>query len=227
MKQANRRRTQQERRAESEQKLLEATAQLIVERGFGQLSLTAIGQRAGYSHALVNHLFGTKSALIDRLNDTVDELYRSQIPQSLAGKEGVDAVVAFTETYLALVTSSDPIARVHVVLWAQAVAGAPELRDSRVEWDRHFRKGVAEVIARATGGRSTDTYCKTTAFVIVGMLRGVAMQQLLDPAAASLPAAINRVADAVRGLLSSSKALSSTTPRAPTRRDSSPTIIRK
>ncbi|MDT7769307.1 MAG: hypothetical protein QOI30_2317 [Mycobacterium sp.] len=49
MNQASRRRPQQERRAVSEQKLLAATAGLIVERGFGQLSLTAIGQRAGYS----------------------------------------------------------------------------------------------------------------------------------------------------------------------------------
>lgn len=130
MKQPTRRRTQQERRAESERKLLEATAELIVERGFGQLSLTAIGQRAGCSHALVNHLFGTKAVLIERLNDTVDDLYRSRIPVAIEHKEGIDAVVAFVETYLLLVTSSDPIARVHVVLWAQAVAGAPDLRTS-------------------------------------------------------------------------------------------------
>jgi AcrR family transcriptional regulator len=181
---------------------LEATAQLIVERGFGQLSLTAIGQRAGYSHALVNHLFGTKAALIERLNDTVDELYRSHMPPPVGRREGVEAVVAFVETYLALVTSSDPMARVHVVLWAQAVAGAPDLRDSRVEWDRYFRKGVAEIIARATGRSRIDNYCKTNAFVIVGLLRGIALQQLLDPAAVPLPAAVERVADAVRGMLS-------------------------
>jgi AcrR family transcriptional regulator len=36
MSPVRRRRTQQERRAESEQKLLAATAELIVERGFGQ-----------------------------------------------------------------------------------------------------------------------------------------------------------------------------------------------
>jgi AcrR family transcriptional regulator len=76
MSQVRRRRTQPERRAESEQRLPPATAELIVERGFGQLSLSAIGERAGYSHALVNHLFGTKAALIERLNDIVDELYR-------------------------------------------------------------------------------------------------------------------------------------------------------
>jgi AcrR family transcriptional regulator len=208
MKQPTRRRTQQERRAESERKLLEATAELIVERGFGQLSLTAIGQRAGCSHALVNHLFGTKAVLIERLNDAVDDLYRSRIPVAIEHKEGIDAVVAFVETYLLLVTSSDPIARVHVVLWAQAVAGAPDLRTSRIDWDRHFRNGVADVIARATRKSRVDTYCKTSAFVLVGMLRGVAMQQILDPTAMSLPAAIERVTEAVRGLLSSHKAAS-------------------
>jgi AcrR family transcriptional regulator len=202
MEQRRRRRTQQERRAESEQKLLEATAELVVERGFNQLSLNAIGERAGYSHALVTHLFGTKAALIERLNGMVDELYRSRIEPAVGEKEGLAGVAAFVETYLGLVTSGDPIARVHVVLWAQAVAGAPELRESRIEWDRHFRAGVAELVARASGRSTVDTDCETTAFVIVGLLRCVAMQQLLDPASVSLPAAIDRVIDAVRGLLS-------------------------
>jgi AcrR family transcriptional regulator len=55
-----RRRSQRERRTDSEHKLLRATAELIVEHGLGSLSLAAIGQRAGTSHSLVNHLFGTR-----------------------------------------------------------------------------------------------------------------------------------------------------------------------
>jgi AcrR family transcriptional regulator len=39
------RRTQQERRADSERKLLDATAALIVERGYGQLSSTALNAK--------------------------------------------------------------------------------------------------------------------------------------------------------------------------------------
>lgn len=202
MTEAKKRRTQTERRADSEQKLLTATADVIVERGFGQLSLTAIGERAGYSHALVTHLFGTKAALIERLNDIVDEMYRSRVEPALAGTQGIGSVEAFVETYLGMVTSSDPMARVHVVLWAQAVAGAPELRASRSEWDRHFRAGVAELVARATDRPAVDADCQETALVIVGLLRGVAMQHLLDPSAVSMRAATDRVVRAVRGLLS-------------------------
>jgi AcrR family transcriptional regulator len=200
------RRTQRQRRAESEQKLLEATAQLIVERGFNDLSLAAIGKRAGCSHALVNHLFGTKAVLIERLSDNVDELYRKHIPVAVENKQGVDAVVALATAYLTLVTSDDPMARVHVVLWAQAVAGTSDLRDSRIAWDRYFRRGVAEVIARATNMPSAEPYCESTALVIVGLLRGVAMQHLFDPTAVTLPTATERVSEAVRGLLAAAAA---------------------
>jgi AcrR family transcriptional regulator len=203
MDQVRRRRTQQERRAESEQRLLAATAELIVERGFAQLSLSAIGERAGCSHALVTHLFGTKAALLEQLNGIVDDLYVTQIEPALAGQAGPDSVAAFVRAYLGLVTSGDPMARVQVVLWAQAFAATPELRASRVEWDRHFRTGVAELVSRALGKPGIDTESETTAFVIVGLLRGVAMQQLVDPTSVSVPASVDRVVDAVRGLLAS------------------------
>jgi hypothetical protein len=45
---------------------------------------------------------------------------------------------------------------VHVLLWAQAVAGESDLRDSRIQWDRHFRQGLSNVIARATGKQRAD-----------------------------------------------------------------------
>jgi hypothetical protein len=110
-------------------------------------------------------------------------------------------VEAFVRAYLSLVTSDDSMARVQVVLWAQAIAGAPELRASRIDWDRHFRAEVAELIARATGKAKVDKGCRTTSFILVGLLRCVAMQQLLDPASVRLPAAVGGVMAAVNGLL--------------------------
>ncbi|WP_068274130.1 TetR/AcrR family transcriptional regulator [Aldersonia kunmingensis] len=203
MSEVSLRRTQRERRADSEQRLLNATAELIVERGFDQLSLVAIGERAGCSHALVNHLFGTKAALIERLNDAVDDLYRARVDRAIAGKDGAACLLAFVGIYLQLVTSSDPLARVHVVLCAQAVAGSPELRGSRAKWDRHFRDGVAELVRLAYRKKRIDAFCTSTAFAIVGLLRGIAMQHMIDPKAVSLRTATARASDAVNGLLAS------------------------
>lgn len=197
------RRTQQERRADSERRLLTATAELIIERGFGQLSLIAIGERAGCSHALVTHLFGTKAAMLERLNAMVEELYRKRIEPVVAGRTGVGSVAAFAETYLDLATSEDPIARVHVVLWAQAVAGSAELRPSNVDWDRNIRGRVAQLVAQAAGKPDVDPSCATTAFVIIGLLRSVAMQYLLDPQSVDLPAVVARVAATAKALVTS------------------------
>lgn len=195
------RRTQQERRAESEHRLLAATAELIIERGFGQLSLVAIGERAGCSHALVTHLFGTKAAMLDQLNAMVEDLYRKRIEPVVASTTGLDSVAMFVQTYLDLATSDDPIARVHAVLWAQAVAGSAELRPSNIAWDRNIRGGVAKLVAQAAGKPAVDSSCETTAFVIVGLLRSVAMQYLLDPESVDLPSVVERAAAAAKALV--------------------------
>ncbi len=185
--------------------MLSATAALIVERGLNNVSLAEIGRRAGYSHALVNHLFGTKIALIERLNKVVDEFYWEHTKHTTE-LSGVDGLVSFIAVYLRLVTGEDPLGRVHVVLWAEAIAGAPEIRSSRADWDRHFREGVGALAARAAGsGVDIDT----TAFVLVGMLRGVAMQLLVDPASMSVDVAIAEVSRLARELVGATPAAAS------------------
>src|ERR1700748_893308 len=58
------RRTQAERAAESDRRLLRAALKLIAERGYRNTSLAAIGEEAGYSRGLVNDRFGSKAGLL-------------------------------------------------------------------------------------------------------------------------------------------------------------------
>jgi AcrR family transcriptional regulator len=196
------RRTQAERRAESERRLLVATAELVVERGLAGSSLAEIGARAGLSHALVTHLFGSKLGLVERLNDLVDEFYSERIGAVVHDRHGVEALTELARSYLALVTGADVRGRVHLVLWAEALAGAAEIRPSRLTWDRRFRAGVGQVLRDgvADGSIRSDLDPTTTAVVVVGLLRGVAMQLLLDPDAADLAVAQTAVVDAIRAL---------------------------
>jgi AcrR family transcriptional regulator len=197
------RRTQAERRATSEHRLLVATAEVIVERGWANASLAEIGRRAGYSHALVNHLFGSKLALVKRLNDAVDQYYAERSLPALADRTGLDAVTEFVKLYLSLVTGPDALARVHIVLWAEAIAGAPDIRPSRAAWDRRFRTGIATMIANglADGSVVAGIDPNAASVAVVGMLRGVAMQLLLDPGMTSLAAGQGAVVELVRSLL--------------------------
>ena len=193
--------SQAERRTVSEQRLLTATASLIIERGLNNASLVEIGRRAGYSHALINHLFGSKAMMIDRLNDVVYDLYRSEAELALEGRNGIDLVLTFADTYLRLVKGDYPIGRVQVVLWVEAVSDASEIRPSRVLWDQRFREGVAALVTRACTGSKHEIDADALAFVIVGLLRGVALQLLIDSSSMTLEGAIAGVNDALRRLL--------------------------
>src|ERR1700758_3499185 len=61
------RRTQTERVAESSERLLLAAAELTAEKGFERTTSAEIGERAGYSRAMVRGRYGSKEALIEAL----------------------------------------------------------------------------------------------------------------------------------------------------------------
>ena len=58
------RRTQAERRAETERRLIEATMEIIARDGVRAVTMAAVGEAAGYSRGIVNHQFGTRDGLM-------------------------------------------------------------------------------------------------------------------------------------------------------------------
>lgn len=57
------RRTQAERVAESDHRLMEAAIRLVARVGYTHTTLESIGVEAGYSRGLVQHRFGSKDRL--------------------------------------------------------------------------------------------------------------------------------------------------------------------
>lgn len=176
------RRSQAERRADSEQRLLRASVELIVEQGLANTSLADIGRRAGASHALVNHRFGSKDELVDRIVEEATRHYVREARRRVGEHTGLEALLDVCALYLDLVDGPDPIGRVHVVLWSEAVANTATRRPAQLEWDRQFRGFVADLIhdGIAEGTIRSDVGVDDTALTIVGALRGAAMQMLLD-----------------------------------------------
>lgn len=181
------RRTQAERRAESDARLLQATAELILERGIEGTSLAEIGRRAGYSHGLVHARFGSKDALIERLNAEAVAMFTATTLGQVGDTRGAEALRIVVETYLRLVLGPDPVARVHLLVWSETIASGSGKRPYRVGWDQVFRDALAAMIASGIddGSIRAGIDPQTAAVVIVGMLRGVALQLILDPGAGS------------------------------------------
>jgi AcrR family transcriptional regulator len=70
------RRTQEERSAETRQRLLEATIDLLIERGYARLTTADIATRAGVSNGARVHHFPTKEELVVAANR---ELYANAV----------------------------------------------------------------------------------------------------------------------------------------------------
>ncbi|MCP3985512.1 MAG: TetR family transcriptional regulator [bacterium] len=178
------RKTQDERRAESERALLDAAIRLIGQEGSVRTSLARIGAEAGYSRGIVNERFGTKQALIERLVGEVEQRINDGVVESVVGrKRGLDALLAIVEAYLVNVARSEDIGRAFYVLMAESIGPMPELREMFARATQEFREFIeSEMRAGIEAGdirASIDPSAQAVLFV--GSLRGVTLQRLVDP----------------------------------------------
>src|SRR5258705_11254139 len=95
------RRTQAERRDESERCLLRAAIAVVAEEGVGAVTFDAVGRKGGFSRGLATQRFGSKRGLIEAV---ISHLHERQ--EALRGETriddlpGLEAVLAFVDHYL-------------------------------------------------------------------------------------------------------------------------------
>lgn len=84
------RRTQEERRDESEQRMLAAGVRLVAQHGPDKLTLTDVGKSAGYSRGLPAHHFGSREQYLKALASYV----AIEFDQTLSSTDRVSGLVA-------------------------------------------------------------------------------------------------------------------------------------
>ncbi|MDP9615792.1 TetR/AcrR family transcriptional regulator [Streptomyces demainii] len=173
------RRTQQERRDRAEAALLNAAAELVVQHGVRSLTLARVGERAGYSRGIVTHHFGSKQALIERLARATQTGF---VPGLEDLPPGLDRLLRLINGYLDALGDIGLMHRAFLLLWAEA-ATASELTPIFRERDEAFRRDLRSDVAAgiADGDVRLDAEPDGVAVAIVGQLRGVGMQLLLNP----------------------------------------------
>jgi AcrR family transcriptional regulator len=191
------RRTQGQRRAQAEHRVLEATKQVIAELGVGAVTFAAIGARAGYSRGIVTHHFGSRQNLMQTLAQSLQNL----VPAPPPGTAGRERLLAQVDLYLTTLQQRPQDTRVFSMLWAEAIAGDPDLRPIFTERDAEFREGVAQLVRHGIddGTISSALDADATAMTIVGQLRGIGLQLVLTGGSAdykSLRQAITQILDA-------------------------------
>jgi AcrR family transcriptional regulator len=215
------RRTQQERRAETVARVLEAAIDLVAKGGLKAVTLAAVGTEAGYSRGIVSHHFGSRRALLDAL---AREVQRRFAPRTSTG-DGLARVLDLVDAYLAALGERHRDAQVFLILWSEAIASDEDLRPIFAERDEAFRTGMADAVRAGVtdGSIRGDADPAASAVALVGLLRGVGLQRLLTPESTDLAAVRREVEKLLRGGLAPNAAgrAGGRRPASPRRRPSS------
>jgi AcrR family transcriptional regulator len=189
--------------------LLDATAQVIADRGTSGVSFADIAKAAGCSHGLPGYLFGSKSELLLALVDDVLRALRSQLFEpAIAGERGLMAVTDALRAFLESLVRPSSYTRAIYVLLGEAAGGPPELHAALVAYQdglqAYFRQMVEDGVAR--GEIRPDVDPAVEAVVLVGLARGIGQQAVLEPGSVDARAvAAETVAWVTRSLAVDSK----------------------
>lgn len=175
------RRTQQERVAESDQRMLAAALRLIAERGYRGTSLAAIGEAAGYSRGLVHERFGSKAGLLWALTKQILRAWNQESRSHGAERTGLDALCDMLDNHRRAIEEDRGI-RPFYALMFEAIGPTPDLQPEFRELHVRFRADIEKLLRAGikAGEIRKDIDPKAQAALLMAAQRGIAFQWLLD-----------------------------------------------
>ena len=183
------RRTQAERRDQSERSLLKATIEVIASAGVGAVTFETLGRASGFSRGLATQRFGSKQKLIEavlaQLHERQEEMLREH---RLDERPGLEAVLTYLEVCLRNLEVHDESVA-YIRLLSSAVADANELRGAFREVHDQVEARLMGWIAKgkAEGAIRADIDDRAAALMIGCTMFGVSMQRQVDPGADLAP----------------------------------------
>jgi len=162
--------TQPERVETSRRRLLQAAAELIVEKGWDATTAAEIGRRAGYSRAMVHARYGSKDAILESF---LHEYVKRLNPDPDAKTSGMDQVLAHFDRIEEIYTEDHELLLAMFVATFEAVKTTSplrervrdQLRSGAEKVEKGLRKGIRDGsvrsgidIARAVNDISTAVF---------------------------------------------------------------------
>ena len=175
-------RTQAERTALAESKMVSAAIDLLNSAGIQGTTLVAIGVSAGYSRGLATHHFGSKAGLFRSVLKRVSAAWNEELVSSLNGKTGLQAVTTAIDAHLAHSLSHPEYIRAQNILWGAAMDPSSEFEPNVAEFMRIQRESVAAWIkgGKALGEIEQNINADRVAEQFYGGLIGITSQWLVS-----------------------------------------------
>ena len=175
------RRTQQQRRDDAREAMITAATELLGTRGYGAMTLAEIGRHSGVSGGLVTYHFGSKLNCVQAVVERIRRVTIANMEEGAEGLRGLAAIDNAIDHYLAG-HKVHPRGPTIFIAIAEAISATPELKELVVEHTSFFRAFFITRIdeAKADGEIPPATDAATHSILIAGLLRGVALQWLLE-----------------------------------------------
>lgn len=193
------RRTQEQRRAEAERRVLDSAMTLIAQNGSRAITLAQVGEAAGYSRGIVNQYFTNRAGLLAAV---MRDAGTFDVPDY--DGNGLDQIADLVASYFRNVVDRAPSSRAFLQLWGEAIAKDPVLAPLFAERDASFRDFLAGRIKAGVedGSIRADIDPKSAAVLLLSILRGTGLQLIASPPVGRLPALIAEAKRSVTAALS-------------------------
>ena len=203
-------RTQAERSAESSQRLLASAIALIAEKGFERTTAAEIGERAGYSRAMVRARYGTKVALLESLLHSVFEpmFFGTEI----SADNGLDAVLGQLDHLAAQAAEKPELLKAFFTLCFETVGPVQGLTTWLRGWLAQYRATTTEAFLEGQRDGSIrpelDVEVETKRIITYGL--GLAFRWILEPDHMDFVAELIDWRDSLRSQYAKSRAATTT-----------------
>ena len=177
------RRTQAERTALSDQRMLDAAVELICTRGAAGTTLKDVGEHAGYSRGLASYRFGNKSGLFAFILRAIGESWLHELRHSVADKSGTAAIEAATDAHYEFIAADQHHIRAFYTLWFDSIGPDEELKRLVANIHERRRRDVEEWITRGIEQKNIEQSVDVAGIAdqFCGGIIGLVYQWLVDP----------------------------------------------
>lgn len=165
------RRSQEARVALSDERMLKAAIDLLVEHGIAGMTLAAVGERAGYSRGLPAYRFGSKSGLLAHVHDTVAGEWIARVQAAVGDRIGVEALERVVDALCRFIADAPDELRAMYLLRYGSIDPASEYRANiakvhKAQWRdarRWIEAGQAsgQISGRIDAALAAQLFCAT------------------------------------------------------------------
>ena len=161
----NGRLTQAERTQISDNRMLDASVELISTVGPAATSLKEVGMKAGYSRGLAGQRFGSKDHLFAFVLRRVGEVWLGHLKEATSGDSGLAAIHQALDEHYQFCVDAPRQVRAFYTLWFESVNAGSEL--ANIIGNIHKRRHQ-DVVHWIQSDNSINTPTKNTADEIAG-----------------------------------------------------------